>query len=56
MGARPLKRVLKRRIVDQIARAILEGTFRDGDTVRVEAEHGELGFSKASPASETPRK
>jgi ATP-dependent Clp protease ATP-binding subunit ClpB len=51
MGARPLKRVLKRRIIDQIARAILEGTFKEGDAIRVQEEHGELGFTKAAPNS-----
>jgi ATP-dependent Clp protease ATP-binding subunit ClpB len=56
MGARPLKRVLKRRIVDQIARAILEGTFKDGDTIKIEAEHGELGFAKAAPEPKDRRR
>ena len=38
MGARPLKRVLKKRVVDPIARSMLEGTFSEGDTVVVEAQ------------------
>jgi ATP-dependent Clp protease ATP-binding subunit ClpB len=46
-GARPLKRVIQKRLVDQLALRILEGDFADGDTVRVDAENGELSFEKA---------
>jgi ATP-dependent Clp protease ATP-binding subunit ClpB len=41
-GARPLKRVIQKRLVDQLALAILEGRFVTGDTVRVDAAEGEL--------------
>ncbi|HEY3727231.1 MAG TPA: ATP-dependent chaperone ClpB [Solirubrobacteraceae bacterium] len=41
-GARPLKRVIQKRLVDPLALAILEGKFLPGDTVRVEAVEGEL--------------
>ena len=37
-GARPLKRVIQREIGDRLAIAILEGTFADGDTVKVDVE------------------
>jgi ATP-dependent Clp protease ATP-binding subunit ClpB len=50
-GARPLKRVIQKRLVDTLALAILAGDFRPGDTVRVDAEGGELVFSKAVPAA-----
>ena len=46
-GARPLKRVIQKRLVDRLALAILEGEFREGDTVRVDAADGELAFSRA---------
>jgi ATP-dependent Clp protease ATP-binding subunit ClpB len=46
-GARPLKRVIQKRLVDKLALAILEGRFASGDTVRVEARDGELVFEKA---------
>jgi ATP-dependent Clp protease ATP-binding subunit ClpB len=46
-GARPLKRVIQKRLVDRLAMAILEGEFADGDTVRVDAAEGELVFTKA---------
>jgi ATP-dependent Clp protease ATP-binding subunit ClpB len=35
-GARPLKRVLQRELETALARKILEGTVRDGQTVRVD--------------------
>ena len=36
-GARPLKRVIQKRLVDPLALAILEGRFAAGDTVKVAA-------------------
>jgi ATP-dependent Clp protease ATP-binding subunit ClpB len=46
-GARPLKRVIQKRLVDRLALAILEGEFQPGDTVLVDAADGELVFSRA---------
>ena len=46
-GARPLKRVIQKRLVDKLAIAMLEGEFTDGDTVRVDAVDGELVLAKA---------
>ena len=43
-GARPLKRVIQRRLQDPIAMAILEGRFRDGTTVRVDVHDGGLAI------------
>ncbi|GGL02196.1 chaperone protein ClpB [Curtobacterium luteum] len=41
-GARPLRRLMQRQIDDRLARAILAGDVRDGDTVRVDvAESGD---------------
>jgi ATP-dependent Clp protease ATP-binding subunit ClpB len=50
-GARPLKRVIQKRLVDPLALAILEGTFREGDTVRVDAGDGDLVLSVAEPVA-----
>jgi ATP-dependent Clp protease ATP-binding subunit ClpB len=53
-GARPLKRVIAKRLIDPLALAILEGDFREGDTVRVDAGDGELVLSvaeKVTPAA-----
>jgi ATP-dependent Clp protease ATP-binding subunit ClpB len=49
-GARPLKRVIQKRLVDKLALAILEGEFAEGDTVRVDAADGEMVFTKAAAA------
>jgi ATP-dependent Clp protease ATP-binding subunit ClpB len=50
-GARPLKRVIQKRLVDPLAMAILEGRFVPGDTVKVDAVNGELVLERvAAPA------
>jgi ATP-dependent Clp protease ATP-binding subunit ClpB len=50
-GARPLKRVIQKRLVDPLALAILEGDFREGDRVRVDAGDGDLVLSTAERAA-----
>src|SRR5579859_2239835 len=45
-GARPLKRAIQRRILDPLAIKVLEGQFREGDTVRIDVKAGDLTFSK----------
>jgi ATP-dependent Clp protease ATP-binding subunit ClpB len=50
-GARPLKRVIQKHLVDRLALAILEGEFREGDTVHIAAADGELAFEKAPSAA-----
>jgi ATP-dependent Clp protease ATP-binding subunit ClpB len=47
-GARPLKRVIQRQLVDRLALKLLEGEFSEGDLVRVDAEGGELVFERVS--------
>jgi ATP-dependent Clp protease ATP-binding subunit ClpB len=47
-GARPLKRLLQQRIGDQLALAILEGRFTEGETVVVDAEGDETVLRGAS--------
>jgi ATP-dependent Clp protease ATP-binding subunit ClpB len=49
-GARPLKRVIQKQLIDKLALRMLEGEFTEGDKVRVEAEGGELTFAKAGAA------
>ena len=53
-GARPLKRVIQKRLVDKLALALLEGEFREGDTVLVDNVDGELTFTKAPAATPEP--
>ena len=49
-GARPLKRAIQRLVENPLALRLLEGEFADGDTVRVDAQNGELVFVKAAAA------
>jgi ATP-dependent Clp protease ATP-binding subunit ClpB len=51
-GARPLKRTIQREIVQPLAMRLLQGKFRDGDTVVLDAEDGALAFRpKAAPVA-----
>jgi ATP-dependent Clp protease ATP-binding subunit ClpB len=51
-GARPLKRVIQRHLVDPLARGLLQGDFSAGDHVRVDAtSEGELTFAVGQPAA-----
>ncbi len=49
-GARPLKRVIQKRLVDPLAMAILEGKFVPGDTVLVEAHDGDIVLERSGAA------
>jgi ATP-dependent Clp protease ATP-binding subunit ClpB len=46
-GARPLKRVIQKRLVDKLALKLLDGEFAPGDLVVVDAADGEMTFTKA---------
>jgi ATP-dependent Clp protease ATP-binding subunit ClpB len=50
-GARPLKRVIQKQLVDKLALRLLEGEFVPGDRVRVDARDGELVFERAAAPS-----
>jgi len=50
-GARPLKRVIQKQLVDKLALQMLEGEFGEGDTVRVDTADGELTFERAERAA-----
>jgi len=41
-GARPLKRVIQREIENRLARAILDGSIHDGDSIEIDAQDGKL--------------
>jgi ATP-dependent Clp protease ATP-binding subunit ClpB len=51
-GARPLKRVIQRQLVDKLALKLLEGEFSEGDTVRVDDADGQVTFEKAGAPAE----
>jgi len=49
-GARPLKRTLQRRVLDPLALRVLQGEFREGDHVAIDAGTPDLVFARqASP-------
>jgi ATP-dependent Clp protease ATP-binding subunit ClpB len=45
-GARPLKRAIQRLLENPLALRLLEGDFGDGDTVLVDAQNGDLVFTR----------
>jgi ATP-dependent Clp protease ATP-binding subunit ClpB len=49
-GARPLKRAIQRLVENPLALRLLDGDFADGDTIRVDAEGGEIRFEKVGAA------
>jgi ATP-dependent Clp protease ATP-binding subunit ClpB len=49
-GARPLKRAIQREIETPLARRLVAGELRDGQTVRIDARDGALLFDIESPA------
>jgi ATP-dependent Clp protease ATP-binding subunit ClpB len=53
-GARPLKRLVQRRIENPLAQRILAGEVGDGDTVLVDADGDELTFAVAETAVSAP--
>lgn len=46
-GARPLKRLIQKRIQDPLASKLLEGEFKEGDNIIVSEDKGELRFGHA---------
>ena len=50
-GARPLKRVIQKRILDALAVKILEGDLAEGDSILIDAHDGQVLFKKAQPAA-----
>jgi ATP-dependent Clp protease ATP-binding subunit ClpB len=45
-GARPLKRVIQKEILDPLSLEILDGNFADGDRIQCGVEKGKLAFTK----------
>jgi len=50
-GARPLKRVISKRLVDPLALGLLRGEYGEGDRVVVDAAEGELTFGPSRVAT-----
>ena len=56
-GARPLKRVLQKRLVDILARKVLDGEYQAGDHVEVTTgKDGQLDFRKSAAPAQKPAK
>jgi ATP-dependent Clp protease ATP-binding subunit ClpB len=49
-GARPLKRAIQREVLDPLAMRVLQGEFKEGDVVRVDASGGAMSFKKTERA------
>ena len=45
-GARPLRRLIQRKIEDELAEEILSGKYANGDTVRIVLNDGKIAFEK----------
>jgi ATP-dependent Clp protease ATP-binding subunit ClpA len=51
-GARPLRRTIQRLVENPVARGILQGEYREGDTVELDVEDDKLAPRLLVPASE----
>lgn len=45
-GARPMKRVLQREVIDELSKLVISGIFTAGDTIYVDLQKDELHFGK----------
>ncbi len=50
-GARPLRRVIQKQLIDRLALALLEGRFHAGEAVVVESEDGKIVLTQAPTAA-----
>jgi ATP-dependent Clp protease ATP-binding subunit ClpB len=55
-GARPMKRVLQKEVVDQIARWIISGQAGPGDTIYISRDAKGLAFHLEAPEDFMPAK
>ncbi len=52
-GARPLKRLIQRRVVDNVANLIIAGELHEGDTVRIDVRDDNDFYAERVPAAPT---
>jgi ATP-dependent Clp protease ATP-binding subunit ClpB len=45
-GARPLKRAIQKHLLDPLSLSVLEGNFKEGDTIEAFMDHGRVAFRK----------
>src|SRR5574344_1673757 len=55
-GARPLSRLIQRKMEDSLAEEILSGKYSKGDTIKVTLVDGKIAFDKAQKASKRVKK
>jgi ATP-dependent Clp protease ATP-binding subunit ClpB len=55
-GARPLKRVIQRRVLDPLALRVLEGDFKEGDRITVDVGENGLIFERTGSQQEVGSK
>lgn len=54
-GARPLRRLIQRKMEDSLAEEILSGKYVKGDTIKVTLVDGKISFEKASKAKKAKK-
>ncbi len=54
-GARPLRRLIQRKLEDSLAEEILSGKYSAGDTIKVTLSDGKISFEKAAKAKRTKK-
>ena len=55
-GARPLRRLIQRKIEDSLAEEILSGKYSAGDTIKMVLNDGKIAFEKVSKTKKTKAK
>ena len=51
-GARPLRRLIQRKVEDTLAEEILTGKYEEGDTIVLDMKDGKMFFSKKGEDTE----
>lgn len=54
-GARPLRRLIQRKMEDSLAEEILSGKYSSGDTIKVTLVDGKIAFEKAAKAKKVKK-
>ncbi len=54
-GARPLRRLIQRKMEDSLAEEILSGKYGSGDTIKVTLTDGKISFEKAAKTRRTKK-
>ncbi|MEZ4574621.1 MAG: hypothetical protein R2857_06875 [Vampirovibrionales bacterium] len=55
-GARPLRRVIQKKIEDEVSELMLLGKFKEGDHIVAKAENGKIVFEKGKKKPIKPKK